>query len=240
MPICISKSAFKSNNTTDETTIQSTTKTRGLNEGIDSQHHPPLQLTSPNTNTNSSSASSSPGSASSSNYSNDSVVANETSIASLEQQKHQHISGLVKSDLSSEHLYDNNSSVLPQHHIHLLDHLNNPNNSSNNKMNNNEEAMMMMLVTTAGGEENLSPTLPSNKQQPVLHFQVEIDESIKRQIDEKLRKCSSADSDDDVDSVHNIYMPKAVDVPSAQRLAKRLYFLDGFRASDVARHLSKK
>lgn len=69
-------------------------------------------------------------------------------------------------------------------------------------------------------------------------FQVEIDESIKRRIDEKLRECSSGDSDSD--SEHNIYTPKAVDLPSAQRLAKRLYYLDGFKLNDVVRHLSKK
>lgn len=67
-------------------------------------------------------------------------------------------------------------------------------------------------------------------------FQVEIDESIKRRIDEKLRECSDSDSD----SEHNIYTPKAVDLPSAQRLAKRLYYLDGFKLNDVVRHLSKK
>ncbi|KOB58221.1 putative arf6 guanine nucleotide exchange factor, partial [Operophtera brumata] len=33
--------------------------------------------------------------------------------------------------------------------------------------------------------------------------------------------------------------PKAVDIPSAERLAKRLYHLDGFKKSDVSRHLSK-
>lgn len=33
---------------------------------------------------------------------------------------------------------------------------------------------------------------------------------------------------------------KSVDHPSAKRLAKRLYNLDGFRKSDVSRHLSKK
>lgn len=69
-------------------------------------------------------------------------------------------------------------------------------------------------------------------------FQIEIDESIKRRIDEKLRECSSGDSDSD--SEHNIYTPKAVDLPSAQRLAKRLYYLDGFKLNDVVRHLSKK
>ena len=68
-------------------------------------------------------------------------------------------------------------------------------------------------------------------------FQVEIDESIKRRIDEKLRECSS---DSDSDSDQQIYTPKAVDLPSAQRLAKRLYYLDGFKLNDVVRHLSKK
>ena len=69
---------------------------------------------------------------------------------------------------------------------------------------------------------------------PVLSFQLEIDDSIKKQIDEKLKECSDSDSE------YNVYMPKAVDLPSAQRLAKRLYYLDGFKANDVVRHLSKK
>ncbi|XP_070491117.1 PH and SEC7 domain-containing protein isoform X2 [Chironomus tepperi] len=53
---------------------------------------------------------------------------------------------------------------------------------------------------------------------------------------------SSPISDDgsDVDSLHSFhYSPKAVDIPSAVRLAKRLYTLDGFKKSDVSRHLSK-
>ncbi|VVD03497.1 unnamed protein product, partial [Leptidea sinapis] len=42
------------------------------------------------------------------------------------------------------------------------------------------------------------------------------------------------------DSLHSFhYSPKAVDIPSAERLAKRLYHLDGFKKSDVSRHLSK-
>lgn len=45
----------------------------------------------------------------------------------------------------------------------------------------------------------------------------------------------------DVESLHSFhYSPKAVDMPSAVRLAKRLYTLDGFKKSDVSRHLSKK
>ncbi len=83
-------------------------------------------------------------------------------------------------------------------------------------------------------------TQQSQQQQhvPVLTFQVDIDDSIKRKIDEKLKECSSGDSDSE--SEHNVYWPKAVDLPSAQRLAKRLYYLDGFKAADVSRHLSKK
>lgn len=57
------------------------------------------------------------------------------------------------------------------------------------------------------------------------------------------RKSSPPISDDgsDVDSLHSFhYSPKAVDMPSAVRLAKRLYTLDGFKKSDVSRHLSKK
>lgn len=50
-----------------------------------------------------------------------------------------------------------------------------------------------------------------------------------------------SDDGSDVDSLHSFhYSPKAVDMPSALRLAKRLYFLDGFKKSDVSRHLSKK
>ena len=33
---------------------------------------------------------------------------------------------------------------------------------------------------------------------------------------------------------------KSVDLPSAQRLAKRLYMLHGFKATDVIRHLCKR
>ena len=57
------------------------------------------------------------------------------------------------------------------------------------------------------------------------------------------RESSPPVSDDgsDVDSLHSYhYSPKAVDIPSAVRLAKRLYSLDGFKKSDVSRHLSKK
>lgn len=51
----------------------------------------------------------------------------------------------------------------------------------------------------------------------------------------------SSEDESDVESLHSFhYSPKAVDMPSAIRLAKRLYGLDGFKKSDVSRHLSKK
>ncbi|KRK04071.1 PH and SEC7 domain-containing protein isoform X7 [Drosophila yakuba] len=57
-----------------------------------------------------------------------------------------------------------------------------------------------------------------------------------------MRDASPPVSDDgsDVESLHSYhYSPKAVDLPSAIRLAKRLHSLDGFKKSDVSRHLSK-
>ncbi|CAL1282692.1 unnamed protein product [Larinioides sclopetarius] len=48
------------------------------------------------------------------------------------------------------------------------------------------------------------------------------------------------DDESDIESLHSFhYSPKAVDIPSAIRLAKRLFFLDGFKKTDVSRHLSK-
>lgn len=54
--------------------------------------------------------------------------------------------------------------------------------------------------------------------------------------------CSpTGDEESDAESLRSFhYSPKAVDMPSASRLAKRLYNLEGFKKSDVSRHLSKK
>ena len=50
-----------------------------------------------------------------------------------------------------------------------------------------------------------------------------------------------SEDESDIESLHSFhYSPKAIDLPSATRLAKRLYTLDGFKKSDVSRHLSKK
>ncbi|XP_017770848.1 PREDICTED: PH and SEC7 domain-containing protein 1 [Nicrophorus vespilloides] len=50
----------------------------------------------------------------------------------------------------------------------------------------------------------------------------------------------ASEDDSDLESLHSFHLtPKAVDMPSAIRLANRLYNLDGFKKSDVSRHLSK-
>ena len=50
----------------------------------------------------------------------------------------------------------------------------------------------------------------------------------------------SSEEESDLDSLHSYHPPvKIVDIPSATRLAKRLYNLEGFRKSDISRHLSK-
>jgi len=51
---------------------------------------------------------------------------------------------------------------------------------------------------------------------------------------------SGGDSDgSDVESMHIAPITKSVDLPSAERLARRLYTLDGFKVTNVWRQLSK-
>lgn len=67
------------------------------------------------------------------------------------------------------------------------------------------------------------------------------EESAPRDSSGKASSPPPSEDDSDVESLHSFhYSPKAVDLPSAIRLAKRLYSLDGFKKSDVSRHLSKK
>ena len=133
---------------------------------------------------------------------------------------------------TNEHVYDNNKLNLNNLVNPELDNLVVEMNSS---IDEHQESTPSNMINLHGNNSSASIHLPM---QPVLSFQVEIDDTIKKKIDEKLKECSSGDSDSD--SSVNIYTPKAVDLPSAQRLAKRLFYLDGFKTSDVARHLSKK
>ena len=55
------------------------------------------------------------------------------------------------------------------------------------------------------------------------------------------KRCNSPEDESDVESLSSFhYSPKAIDMPSASRLAKRLFNLEGFKKSDVSRHLCKK
>lgn len=50
----------------------------------------------------------------------------------------------------------------------------------------------------------------------------------------------SESEESDMESLRSYHPPvKIVDVPSAVRLAKRLYNLEGFKKTDVSRHLSR-
>ena len=54
------------------------------------------------------------------------------------------------------------------------------------------------------------------------------------------KSLSDESSESDMDSLRSYHPPaKVIDVPSATRLAKRLYYLDGFKKTDVSRHLSR-
>lgn len=57
--------------------------------------------------------------------------------------------------------------------------------------------------------------------------------------DSDVMQMSIRSDDSDLDSLYH-QPSKGVDQPSAARLAKRLFHLEGFRKSDVSRHLSKK
>ncbi|XP_035214353.1 PH and SEC7 domain-containing protein-like isoform X2 [Stegodyphus dumicola] len=54
------------------------------------------------------------------------------------------------------------------------------------------------------------------------------------------KRSYSPEDESDVESLSSFhYSPKAIDMPSASRLAKRLFHLEGFKKSDVSRHLCK-
>ncbi|XP_050052665.1 uncharacterized protein [Dermacentor andersoni] len=71
---------------------------------------------------------------------------------------------------------------------------------------------------------------------PSAHSGGTLEEELAQQDD----AATATDEESDAESLRSFhYSPKAVDMPSASRLAKRLYNLEGFKKSDVSRHLSK-
>lgn len=91
--------------------------------------------------------------------------------------------------------------------------------------------------------------IPANKVQPVNNSEQllknvkNVDNSEEIEIPNSegdTKRCYSPEDESDVESLNSFhYSPKAIDMPSASRLAKRLFNLEGFKKSDVSRHLCK-
>ncbi|TRY63787.1 hypothetical protein TCAL_04930 [Tigriopus californicus] len=83
--------------------------------------------------------------------------------------------------------------------------------------------------TQGSGEHSPPPSTASDS--PVHPPTVQMSQSI---------LTNSSEEDSDLDSLHSYHPPqKVIDTSSAARLAKRLFYLDGFKKTDVSRHLSK-
>jgi len=94
-----------------------------------------------------------------------------------------------------------------------------------------------VIISISQSERELSPETSSGTITP------DLDEGM---IPPSGEHCSSpphslsSEEESDMDSLHSFHPPvRVVDMPSANRLAKRLYNLEGFRKSDISRHLSK-
>lgn len=75
---------------------------------------------------------------------------------------------------------------------------------------------------------------------PSAHSGGTLEEELAQPPDDASPGGAATDEESDAESLRSFhYSPKAVDTPSASRLAKRLYNLEGFKKSDVSRHLSK-
>lgn len=104
-----------------------------------------------------------------------------------------------------------------------------------------EHKAVIQITTSEGFKFNANDMLKDSEDELASLTSEQVNLSITEY--QEMRRSSPPISDDgsDVDSLHSFhYSPKAVDMPSAIRLAKRLYTLDGFKKSDVSRHLSKK
>jgi len=109
------------------------------------------------------------------------------------------------------------------------------------------------IVLQVKGSDRLKPESPppsSGNVTPELVAYQELSEDEAHEEDDKLVSTASkslsppssiTEDDSDIESLHSFhYSPKAVDMPSVLRLSKRLFELQGFKKSDVSRHLSKK
>ncbi|CAF3605423.1 unnamed protein product [Adineta steineri] len=99
-------------------------------------------------------------------------------------------------------------------------------------------------IVNGHDETNGETPVIQQQQQPIARISVQsqspilsgLDQKTKDEIDARLR-----DIDDEFElPVTAETVNKSVDLPSARRLAKRLYALDGFKSTDVVRHLCKR
>ena len=83
------------------------------------------------------------------------------------------------------------------------------------------------------------PPVFATPSQPVLSSDNRTPNKINDVSGSPLSICSE-ESESDLESIHSYHPPaKVIDIPSAKRLATRLYHLDGFKKTDVSRHLSR-
>jgi len=92
------------------------------------------------------------------------------------------------------------------------------------------------LKTTEEIHEDLTHLNQPATRSTTAQMSSELDQKVKEEIDAKLKHI-----DDEFDSIVTAEtVNKSVDSPSARRLAKRLYALDGFKSTDVVFHLCKR
>ncbi|UJR33578.1 hypothetical protein I4U23_021015 [Adineta vaga] len=101
-------------------------------------------------------------------------------------------------------------------------------------------------LSSVNGNNHANEQLSSTSQQSTTKVSSQSSSPIFCELDQKTKDAIDARLKD-IDDEFELNLPvtwetvnKSVDLPSARRLAKRLYALDGFKSSDVVRHLCKR
>lgn len=109
-----------------------------------------------------------------------------------------------------------------------------------------EEELLPKYIVTSPGSGSLSSNrtiTPEQDFKDLLRETTANQQVIQMQSSNSIQNSmvsNSSEEDSDLDSLHSYHPPvKVIDVPSAVRLAKRLYYLHGFKKTDVSRQLSK-
>uniref|UniRef100_A0A0B7BHF0 SEC7 domain-containing protein n=1 Tax=Arion vulgaris TaxID=1028688 RepID=A0A0B7BHF0_9EUPU len=109
-------------------------------------------------------------------------------------------------------------------------------NLRNNEINISENVCTNVMTNTSSSHEHTSHTVSQVNSEG--RSRIDSSCSLARDSSDVVNSLLHRD-DADIDSLYH-QPSKAVDRPSAERLAKRLFHLEGFRKSDVSRHLCKK